>query len=196
MSTSSNTGLIANWEIRHSRSRNLPYYFNSVTGESSWEPPFGSDTTKLQHYMATQYSGSAQSGNNNTGGGQSIGADASSTSSSGVPTKVRASHLLIKHRDSRRPSSWKESNITRTKDESRAILLAHEARIRSGQITLGQLASTESDCSSARKGGDLGAFGRGEMQKEFEDAAFSLKVGEISSIVETGSGLHLIERTA
>jgi len=74
------------------------------------------------------------------------------------------------------------------------ILLGHEQRIRSGQTTLGELAISESDCSSARKMGDLGYFGRGDMQKEFEDAAFQLKPGEMSHVVETASGLHLIER--
>lgn len=109
--------------------------------------------------------------------------------------KVRASHLLVKHKDSRRPSSWKESNITRTKEEALSIILAHEARIRSGATSLGELAAKESDCSSARKGGDLGYFGRGQMQKNFEDSAFGLKIGEVSHVVETDSGLHLIERT-
>jgi parvulin-like peptidyl-prolyl isomerase len=74
------------------------------------------------------------------------------------------------------------------------IILGHEQRIKSGQSTLGQLAVSESDCSSARKMGDLGFFGRGDMQKEFEDASFQLKPGEISGVVETASGLHLIER--
>jgi NIMA-interacting peptidyl-prolyl cis-trans isomerase 1 len=75
-----------------------------------------------------------------------------------------------------------------------AILLGHEQRIRSGAISLGDLAISESDCSSARKMGDLGYFGKGDMQKEFEDAAFQLKPGEMSHVVETASGLHLIER--
>lgn len=74
------------------------------------------------------------------------------------------------------------------------IILGHEQRIKSGQSTLGQLAVSESDCSSARKMGDLGFFGRGDMQKEFEEASFQLKPGEMSGVVETASGLHLIER--
>lgn len=74
------------------------------------------------------------------------------------------------------------------------IIKAHEQKIRSGAVTLGDLAPTESDCSSARKRGDLGYFGHGDMQKEFEEASFALKPGEMSSIVETASGLHLIER--
>ena len=69
--------------------------------------------------------------------------------------KIRAAHLLVKHKDSRRPSSWRESTITRTKEEATQVLLGHEARIRSGEKTLAELATTESDCSSARKGGDL-----------------------------------------
>ena len=75
-----------------------------------------------------------------------------------------------------------------------SIILGYEKRIRSGEKSLGELAITESDDSSARKMGDLGFFGKGDMQKEFEDAAFQLKPGEVSHVVETASGLHLIER--
>lgn len=60
---------------------------------------------------------------------------------------------------------------------------------------MAQLAQKYSDCSSAKRGGDLGPFGRGAMQKPFEDATFALNVGELSDIIETDSGLHLIERT-
>jgi len=73
------------------------------------------------------------------------------------------------------------------------IISGYESRIKNGE-QLKDLARSESDCSSARKEGDLGFFGRGDMQKEFEEAAFRLKPGEVSGVVETASGLHLIQR--
>ncbi|KAI4748872.1 peptidyl-prolyl cis-trans isomerase ssp-1 [Aureobasidium sp. EXF-12298] len=172
------TGLPSGWEVRHSNSKNLPYYFNPSTKESRWEPPSGTDSETLKHYMGTYHSSASLRPD---GQGQQEG-------------KIRASHLLVKHKDSRRPSSWREAQITRSKDEAMTIILGHEARIRSGATSLGDLATTESDCSSSRKRGDLGFFGKGDMQKEFEDAAFALKPGEVSHVVETASGLHLIER--
>lgn len=86
------TGLPPNWEVRHSNSKNLPYYFNSQEKQSRWEPPEGTDTEKLKVYMAKYHSPSAGAGN---GGG-------------GAEGKIRAAHLLVKHTGSRRPSSWKE----------------------------------------------------------------------------------------
>ena len=59
-----------------------------------------------------------------------------------------------------------------------------------------KISKTTSDCSSARNGGDLGPFKRGEMQKPFEDASFGLNVGEMSAIISTDSGYHLIYRIA
>ncbi|PGH23639.1 hypothetical protein AJ80_02245 [Polytolypa hystricis UAMH7299] len=164
--------------VRHSNSKNLPYYFNAITKESRWEPPADTDTEKLKGFMAQHHSAPADR----------YGAPAAGEG------KIRASHLLIKHRDSRRPSSWKQAEITRSKEEALEILSAHEQRIQAGEASLGDIAMSESDCSSARKKGDLGFFGRGEMQAEFEDAAFALQPGQVSGIVETASGLHLIER--
>jgi len=175
-------GLPSGWEVRHSNSKNLPYYFNESQKQSRWEPPPGTDTEKLKTYMAQNHSA------------PEIRPEAGGPNGTQNAGKIRASHLLVKHKDSRRPSSWREATITRTKDEAMSIILAHETRIRSGQSTLGQLAVSESDCSSARKMGDLGFFGHGDMQKEFEEAAFQLKPGEMSHVVETASGLHLIER--
>ena len=58
------------------------------------------------------------------------------------------------------------------------------------------LAKTFSKCPSGQNGGDLGFFGRGQMVKPFEDAAFGLEVGKISTPVQTQFGYHLVQRTA
>ena len=108
-------------------------------------PPAGTSMDKLQVYMS-QYLESRGSGGGGGGGG--LGG----TSTEG---KIRAAHLLVKHSGSRRPSSWREAEITRSKEESMEIIRGHEARLRSGETTLGELATTESDCSSAKKKGDL-----------------------------------------
>jgi len=107
--------------------------------ESQWEPPSGTDTEKLKAYMAQHHSAPAV---RKPGAGATDG-------------QIRASHLLVKHKDSRRPSSWREANITRTKEEALEIIRRHEKRIHDGSTSLGDLAVTESDDSSARKRGDL-----------------------------------------
>lgn len=72
----------------------------------------------------------------------------------------------------------------------------YREQIVNGEASFAELASKYSDCSSAKKGGDLGSFGRGAMQKPFEDAGFSLKIGEMSEPIWTDSGVHIILRTA
>ncbi|GAB7360203.1 hypothetical protein MBLNU230_g7964t1 [Neophaeotheca triangularis] len=175
------TGLPPGWEVRHSNSKNLPYYFNASTKESRWEPPTNTDGETLKQYMGQYHTAT-------------LGRDGAAGAQQNLEGKIRTAHLLVKHRDSRRPSSWREAQITRSKEEARGIITQYEDRIRSGSTSLGDLATTESDCSSARKRGDLGFFGKGDMQKEFEEASFALQPGEISGIIETASGLHLIER--
>lgn len=58
------------------------------------------------------------------------------------------------------------------------------------------VAKTVSECASAKKGGDLGEFSRGKMDKAFEDVAFKLKVGELSPVFETKYGFHLLKVVA
>ena len=82
-------------------------------------------------------------------------------------------------------------------DEAMAELKQYEAKIKGeGLNSFPKYAAERSDCSSFRNNGDLGEFGRGMMQKPFEDAAFALNVGEMSDVVSTDSGLHLIYRIA
>jgi NIMA-interacting peptidyl-prolyl cis-trans isomerase 1 len=119
--------------------------------------------------------------------------------------KVRVSHILKKSNQSRRPASWRNPNITQSIEEARRQIedirqtLVNTLHTEGEQAMINlfaQIASQESDCSSAQKGGDLDYFGKGQMQKPFEDKSFSLAVGELSDITETDSGIHIILRTA
>ena len=86
---------------------------------------------------------------------------------------VKASHILVKTEDK---ANWIYNELKKGKD-------------------FAKLAKEYSDCPSKRNGGDLGFFGKGQMVKEFEDAAFSLKEGETSKPVKTEFGYHLIKVT-
>ena len=99
------------------------------------------------------------------------------------PEERRASHILI--------SSEK---VGKDKAQAKAEELLKE--IRKNPAAFADLAKKNSeDPGSAAKGGDLGFFGRGMMLKPFEDATFSLKDGEISGIVESDFGFHIIKLT-
>ncbi len=90
-----------------------------------------------------------------------------------MPTEIRASHILVK-----------------TEDEAKKLY----DEIQNGK-DFAQIAQEVSLCPSGQNGGDLGFFGKGMMVKPFEDAAFSLEIGEISQPVETQFGWHLIKLT-
>ncbi|KAF8203775.1 hypothetical protein BJ912DRAFT_841398 [Pholiota molesta] len=164
------------WEVRMSNSKGLPYFFNKETKESSWDAPADLSEEQIKELQGADLLTSSK-----TGGAH--------------PGQVRASHLLVKHKDSRRPSSWKETNITRTKEEAVEILRGYQAQIDGSPEKFAELASLHSDCSSHSNGGDLGWFGRGQMQKPFEDAAYSLEIGKISDVISSDSGVHLVLRS-
>jgi len=104
-----------------------------------------------------------------------------------APEERRASHILVKA-DKDAPKAEREK--ARAKAET---LLAE---IRKNPQSFAELARKNSDDEgSAPKGGDLEFFGRGQMVKPFEDAAFALKPGETSGIVETDFGYHIIQVT-
>jgi len=102
--------------------------------------------------------------------------------------QVRASHILIKVDPGADEAKKAEA---RTKIESL------QAKLKNGE-DFGALAKEYSEGPSGPKGGDLGFFGRGQMVKPFEETAFSMKPGQVSGMVETRFGYHLImvtERT-
>uniref|UniRef100_A0A0E0KWD8 Peptidyl-prolyl cis-trans isomerase n=1 Tax=Oryza punctata TaxID=4537 RepID=A0A0E0KWD8_ORYPU len=118
----------------------------------------------------------------------------------GGEKKLRASHILIKHEGSRRKASWRDPQgvaiSATTRDDAADLARALREKIVAGERKFEDVATEESDCNSAKRGGDLGPFERGKMQKAFEKAVVALKVGEISDVVDTDSGVHIILRTA
>jgi peptidyl-prolyl cis-trans isomerase C len=103
-------------------------------------------------------------------GGQELLTEATFTYA--MANQVHCAHVLVK-----------------TEAEARAVL----ERIKKGE-KFSSIATQVSLCPSGKRGGDLGKFNRGQMVKEFENAAFALQKGEISAIVKTKFGYHIIKR--
>ena len=89
-----------------------------------------------------------------------------------MPDRVHCAHILVK-----------------SESEAKAVL----ERLKKGE-KFGRVARAVSRCPSAKRGGDLGTFTRGKMVKEFENAAFALQKGEVSGVVKTQYGCHIIKR--
>jgi parvulin-like peptidyl-prolyl isomerase len=106
-----------------------------------------------------------------------------------VPEKAHAAHILLMYKGSASASE----EITRTKEEAYQEIQNLLERVKAGE-DFAELAKEFSNCPSGKNGGDLGDFSKGDMVKPFEDAAFSLKKDEISGIVETRYGFHIIKR--
>ncbi|RUS48084.1 peptidylprolyl isomerase [Cohnella sp. AR92] len=90
----------------------------------------------------------------------------------GTPEQVQASHILLS-----------------TKEEAEAVL----KQLKEGADFAALAKEKSIDTGSAANGGDLGYFGKGKMNEQFETAAFALKVGEISDVVESPNGFHIIK---
>lgn len=86
---------------------------------------------------------------------------------------------------------WKASHIL-VKDRSLANTILK--KIKSG-ANFAAMAKEHSICGSKAKGGDLGWFGSGKMVPKFEDAVKKLKTGQLSSLVGTQFGFHIIKKT-
>jgi len=89
-----------------------------------------------------------------------------------MPNEIHCAHILVK-----------------TEKEAQVVM----ERLKNGE-KFANIAKESSLCPSAKRGGDLGTFGRGKMVREFEEAAFALLKGQISSIVKTKFGYHIVKR--
>eukprot|EP00930_Biecheleria_cincta_P002642 TRINITY_DN103646_c0_g1_i1.p1 TRINITY_DN103646_c0_g1~~TRINITY_DN103646_c0_g1_i1.p1 ORF type:complete len:721 (+),score=178.96 TRINITY_DN103646_c0_g1_i1:119-2281(+) len=118
----------------------------------------------------------------------------------GEPEEVHVLHILKKHTGSRKPKNRGGKLVTCSQKEAQEYLerLARElhgiSNASDRRARFAELAKEESDCASSRKGGDYGRFTRGKREQAFEDASFALRVGELSKVVSTASGEHIILR--
>lgn len=107
------------------------------------------------------------------------------------PNEIGARHILVMHAQSKS----KPPSVTRTREEAHKRAEEVLAKLAKG-ASFEELVNEYSDePGAAERHGDLGVFDRAQMVKPFADAAFSLKVGEVSIIVETPFGFHVIKRT-
>ncbi|MFZ4394858.1 MAG: peptidylprolyl isomerase [Kiritimatiellia bacterium] len=101
------------------------------------------------------------------------------------PERAQTQHILV------RPAGEDEVSRTAALEKIKAI----RERVQTGG-SFADEAAAHSECPSGREsGGSLGWFGRGMMVPAFDEAAFRMKVGELSEIVETQFGYHIIQKT-
>ncbi|KDO27500.1 hypothetical protein SPRG_07089 [Saprolegnia parasitica CBS 223.65] len=170
------------------------YYLNKKTGQKTWKYSEMMSSSKDGKRKRDEKANSSSSSKRPKSDEKQSKVDDEST--------VHVLHILVKHSGSRRASSWRQDTITRSKDVAiqrlqglrDQIVLAGKQHRDAIRDKFEALAKVESDCNSAKRGGDLGPFGRGKMQPPFEAAAFALAPAELSEMVETESGVHILYR--
>ncbi len=105
--------------------------------------------------------------------------------------KVHSRHLLIRYSGAKRA----DKDVKRSREEAKAEAIALRAAIAGGQ-DFAEVAKEKGEDGSAARGGDLGSIGRGMFAHSYEAAAWALSPGELSEVVETDFGFHIIERLA
>ena len=191
-----NERLPVGWVRKRSRSRpNQFYYFDVTTGTSSWTAPLNNEEVELEQMDDVHGPRKRQ---------RKVGSTATSRTRQHSRGRVRILHILKKHCESRRPMSWRTNHqvpIVKTREEAiaeanRLLQTLRETNSDTSALisTFQTMALHESDDSSAKRMGDLGLLERNTMFPEFERAAYALDVHQLSGIVETPSGVHILLR--
>ncbi len=108
-----------------------------------------------------------------------------------VPDAIIAQHLLVAYKNAKRAPK----GIARSKAEAKARAEEALAKITSGMTFEGAVKAYSDDAGSADRLGSVGKFRHDAMDPAFSNAAFALRVGQVSGVVETPFGFHLIKRT-
>jgi NIMA-interacting peptidyl-prolyl cis-trans isomerase 1 len=106
------------------------------------------------------------------------------------PARVGAKHILVSFVGAEHATA----GVTRTEDEARALAEEIAQKAKAGEDWAALAAQYTDEPGSKQTGGDLGKFGRGQMVKAFENAAFALSVGQVSDVVKSPFGYHVIQR--
>lgn len=107
------------------------------------------------------------------------------------PKQIGAKHILVMHAQSKS----KPDAVTRSREDARRRAEEALTKLRIGAEFEALVKEYTDEPGGAERGGDLGVFDRSTMVKSFADAAFLLQVGEVSGVVETVYGFHIIKRT-
>jgi protein-disulfide isomerase len=103
---------------------------------------------------------------------------------------ARVRHILVQYRGSR----GAEPSVTRSKQEAQQRAESLRARVTYDRSAFAALASQESDCPSKQQGGELGRFTQGDLEPHIEVALFVLEPGQVSEVVESPFGFHVLLR--
>ncbi len=106
--------------------------------------------------------------------------------------KVHTRHILVRYQGARNAPA----DLTRTEAEARALAEQIRTEVSAPGADFAAIARERSEDGSAESGGDVGTLGRGRLAPEYEEAAFALAPGQISAVVRTEFGFHVIQRVA
>ena len=108
-----------------------------------------------------------------------------------LPKEIGARHILVQFLGAERAPA----SVVRTREQAEALAQKGLVRARRGESFTRLVTEYSDEPGAAGRGGALGRFGRGRMVPAFEEVAFRMRVGQLSDVVETPFGFHVILRT-